>query len=128
MSKSQGRNRNRRRWLFEQQRGFCYLMVHQHCKDRGGAMVLKNRNSKGPFATVEHVIAKSRKVKGEPHYVLLACFDCNGKKSDADPTAQTLALAMRLHDEWITHAESKHLQATKPKHPRVGDLPKPMSR
>lgn len=120
-SKSGPKNGRRKRWLFERQGGVCYLMTHIQCKARNGKMRLSGRQ-KRDWASIEHVIARMHKRRGDPHYILLACCDCNGMKGASEPTDAALDLAIRLHHEWIAHAAAVSLERNAPKHPRVGDM------
>ena len=86
-----------RAWLFEQQKGICYLGLHPRCKAVGCAMSLETK-PKHRFATFEHVIPKCQ--QPVPVLILLACSQCNGLKHTRAPDFEHVALARELRKLW----------------------------
>lgn len=109
MSNGGPKNGRRKAWLFQQQKGVCYLMSTRACKERGGQMRLDGKH-RCDWASIEHVVPKSEKAHGEVHLILLACCDCNNAKGSGAPDARWIALAMRLHEGWIEHARSANIE------------------
>lgn len=91
-------NASRRDWLFDRQRGRCYLC--------SGVMLRPAPlHGKAPIpddvATRDHVLPRSAKAKGEPALILLACRRCNVEKGAAAPTLTQVEFAQQVHREWI---------------------------
>jgi len=100
-------------WLFEKQRGTCYLQTTDDCRDRSGRMVIQFRRRHGEqtprdLATREHVLPRSHETGKGRALLLLACYGCNhAKGSDLSATPEQIALAERYWQEW--HALSARL-------------------
>lgn len=91
-------NASRRDWLFDRQRGRCYLC--------SGVMLRPAPlHGKAPLpdsmATRDHVLPRSAKAKGEPALILLACRLCNIEKGATAPTLTQVEFAQQVHREWI---------------------------
>lgn len=89
---------SRREWLFRRQHGRCYLCA-------GPMQPPQPQRAHQPIpddvATIDHVIPKSAKAKGEPSLTLLACRRCNAEKGSRSPTLAQVEYAQAIAAEWL---------------------------
>ncbi len=101
-----------REFLFVEQQGICYLRISASCEVRGGEMHLGG-GTRGGFATLEHVIPRSRKAKGERSLLLLACSKCNQEKGSKLPLMHEIELAERLYRKFNSNVTDEDRAAEK---------------
>lgn len=98
-------NANRRRWFWIAQAGVCALGIHPACIERKQLMRwVPSGHCRGGDCTWEHVYPRHRyrgAVLGR--FRVLACSQCNAKKSAAPPTDEYVERALALNRAWFEH-------------------------
>lgn len=91
-------------FYWNEQRGRCALAITANCRKHGGQMRQRdNPNQKSQplsMPTWDHVHPKPRTPEQEP-LQLLACRACNNERGNAPATAEYMARAMLLLEEWL---------------------------